>query len=88
MSRRIFPATLWVGSPVGLETRASLNCKAVSGLTTSLISLLPRSFFSTAFHCAMFFGVNNSLTVWPGSMVMSTTMASPPNSFWYATLSL
>ena len=65
------------------STSASLNSSAVSGRDGARRRRRGRrSFFSTAFHCAMFSGVKSSLTVWPSSIVTSVSIAWPPNSFW------
>lgn len=81
-SSRILPATLCVGSPVGLLTSAWLNSSAVSGLTTA--SALPLRSISRATRriCAMPSGVKSSATVWPGFIEMSVSIACPPNRPW------
>ncbi len=79
---RIWPATLLVTSPPGPFTKLSFHCSAVSGVTTFNTWPEALMLFATAVHCLLFAAVNNSATVWPGSIVTSVTMASPPNRFW------
>ncbi len=82
-ARRILPARLWVGSPVGLVTSVVVELqRGQRAHHVDDVLAAAELGFSTAFHCAMFSGVKSSLTVWPLSMVTSVTMAWPPNSFW------
>ena len=79
---RACPATLWVTSPVGLDTRFWVNSRAVSGLTTPNTPSVWRRSSSTCWRWAMFSGVNRSVTVWPSSIVNRVTMAWPPKRSW------
>ena len=87
-ARRALPATDSVMFGFLPPTRRSENSSAVSGLMT------PRTFFwelsssETLVIVALFWAVNSWSTVWPFAISTTESMAWPPNSFWYWTLSL
>ena len=85
---RAWPATLWVTSPLSLDTSASLNSMTSTGVIAVSMLSLARSCSATSVNCWRFSSVNSSSMVWPSSIVTSVSMAWPPKRSWYETLSL
>ena len=74
---------LCVGSQVLLDTRLFESTSASTGVMTPRMSrLLAASFLPTACSLARFVSFRSSSTVWPLSIVMTVSIASPPKSFW------
>ena len=87
------PATLWVGSAVGspagvVVTMFCVNCRAVRGVTTDSTPGTSPSSCSISSICRRLRSVKRSTTVLPSSIVKSVSMACPPKSSWYSTLSM
>ena len=73
---------LVVGLPSGLETSEFENCTIVSGVT--MLSTLPLRASASwkRVNCAGPVPVKSSSTLWPGFIVMTVSIAWPPNSRW------
>ncbi len=81
-------ATLWVGLPSALLTNESEKRRIVSGLTTDSTSPLACNVSWRCWSCRVPSPVNSSSMVCPGFIEITVSIASPPKSRWYTTLSL
>ena len=83
VARVIFPAMLSVRLPLLLATRLSDSCIASTGVITPRIdAVLDASVVPIALSFLRLAGWKSSTTVWPGSIVMTVSIASPPNRSW------